>query len=81
MVQNSIRLFIIAGEASGDVLGGKLLQNIKNEIKNNPDFNNKNLEIRGIGSTNIEKQGLKSIFDMSELSLMGFLKLYHTSPD
>ena len=75
MSQNIIKLFIIAGEASGDVLGGKLLQNIKNEIKSNPDFNNKNLEISGIGSTNLEKQGLKSIFDMSELSLMGFFEI------
>ncbi len=75
MSKNTIKLFVIAGEASGDVLGGKLLKNIKDEIKDNPDFAGKQLKISGVGGPDLEKEGLKSIFDMSELSLMGFFEI------
>ena len=30
---SKVKLFIIAGEASGDVLGGKLIAQIKEQIK------------------------------------------------
>ncbi len=71
----NIKVFIIAGEASGDVLGGKLIAKIKEEVKNNTKFKGKNLELHGVGGQNMINQGLKSIFDMSELSLMGFVEI------
>lgn len=75
MDKNTIKIFIIAGEASGDVLGGKLIFKIKEEIQNNPKFSGKKLEIFGVGGQNMSDQGLKSLFDMSELSLMGFVEI------
>lgn len=59
----SKKFFIIAGEASGDWLGAKLMQ----ELKNN--------KICGIGGKKMEAVGLKSLFNMSEISLMGFAEI------
>jgi len=61
------RIFIIAGEASGDFLGGQLLQALK---KQHPD-----IKIAGIGGNQMEIQGLKSLFPMSDLSLYGLFEL------
>ena len=61
------RIFIIAGEASGDFLGGQLLQSLKQQ--------NSNIEIAGIGGQHMQAQGLKSLFPMSDLSLYGLFEL------
>lgn len=63
------KIFIIAGEASGDLLGSKIMKSLIN--------NDKNVEITfcGIGGEKMEKEGLKSLFPMSDLSLMGFFEV------
>jgi len=61
------KFFIIAGEASGDLLGGKLIRELKLQ---NPDS-----EFIGVGGKLMQEQGLKSIFPMEELSVMGFLEV------
>ncbi len=61
------RIFIIAGEASGDFLGGQLLQSLKQQ--------NLNIEIAGIGGQHMQAQGLKSFFSMADLSLYGLFEL------
>ena len=61
------KFFIIAGEASGDLLGGKLIRELKLQ---NPDS-----EFIGVGGKLMQEQGLKSIFAMEELSVMGFLEV------
>ncbi len=63
------KIFIIAGEASGDLLGSKIMKSLIN--------NDKNVEITfcGIGGEKMEKEGLKSLFPMSDLSLMGFFEI------
>lgn len=62
-MQRVPKVFIIAGEASGDFLGKDLLASLKNMYKN--------IEFRGVGGTQMAKEGLFSIFPMSELSVMG----------
>lgn len=62
-----IRIFIIAGEPSGDVLGAKLMAEIKQQ--------NGAVEFFGIGGSKMTEQGLNSIFPMSDLSLMGFVEI------
>ncbi len=62
-----IKIFIIAGEPSGDVLGGKLMAEIKQQSNV--------VEFVGIGGSKMEEQGLKSIFPMDDLSLMGFVEV------
>lgn len=62
-MQNTRKVFIIAGEASGDFLGKDLLANLKTM--------HENLEFRGVGGAQMAKEGLFSIFPMQELSVMG----------
>ena len=59
--------FIIAGEASGDLLGSKLIKEIK-QIQPNTKF-------IGIGGELMKKAGLEAIFGIEELSVMGFLEV------
>ena len=61
-----MKLFIIAGEKSGDLLGSKILQNINKNV----------FDIYGIGGELMLKNGLKeSLFPMEELSLMGIFEI------
>ena len=58
-----LKVFIIAGEVSGDVLGAKIMREMPNA-----DF-------VGIGGKNMESAGLKSLFPMSDLSVMGIVEV------
>lgn len=62
-------IFIIAGEASGDVLGAKLMRALKRKAEE------RNIRFSGIGGEQMVKEGLRSLFDMSELSMMGFVEV------
>jgi lipid-A-disaccharide synthase len=66
-------IFIIAGEASGDTIGARLIQSLKQKSPDAP--------IHGIGGEKMEQQGLHSLFPMSELSLMGFLEILPHLPN
>lgn len=66
------KFFIIAGEASGDLLGSKLIAEIKQSF---PQSQQKNLKFIGVGGKLMQEQGLKSIFDMNDLSVMGFTEV------
>ena len=59
---NAPRLFIVAGEPSGDRLGAELLKRLRIESP---------VEPMGVGGPELEGEGLKSIFPMSNLSVMG----------
>jgi len=69
MPENSkkIKIFIIAGEPSGDVLGGKLMAEIKQQSSE--------VEFIGVGGEKMQEQGLDSIFPIDDLSLMGFVEI------
>lgn len=58
-----LKIFVIAGEASGDILGGNLMRAL---CTLRPD-----VEFYGVGGQRMEAQGLKSLFPMQELSVMG----------
>lgn len=57
------RLFVVAGEPSGDLLGGALIAGLRELV---PD-----LELDGVGGPAMAAQGLASRFPMEELSIMG----------
>ena len=59
------RIFIVAGEHSGDLLGGKLLEAL--QAKAGPGA----IEFAGLGGEHMEAAGLRSIFPMSEVAVMG----------
>ena len=63
MGTDSKRIFIIAGEASGDYLGGKLMDDIKS-IRSDVEF-------CGIGGTSMINAGLQPIFSIDQLSVIG----------
>lgn len=65
------KFFIIAGEASGDLLGSKLIRELKLQL----NAKNETAEFIGIGGPLMEEEGLISIFPMSELSIMGFFEI------
>ena len=60
----TIKIVMIAGEASGDSLGGQVLA----ALNARPD----DLEVTGVGGDAMQAQGLKTIFPMSDLTVMGF---------
>lgn len=62
-----MRVFLIAGEPSGDRLGAALMEGLK---VLQPD-----VEFMGIGGAAMEAQGLASRFPMSELSIMGVAEI------
>ncbi len=65
------KIFIIAGEASGDLLGSKVIRELKLELEKKGEQG----EFIGIGGKLMKEQGLTSIFPMEELSVMGFLEV------
>ncbi len=65
------KFFIVAGEASGDVLGAKLIAEIKEQFLQK----NEKVEFAGVGGKMMEQEGFVSIFDMNELSIMGFAEV------
>ena len=62
-----MKLYVIAGEASGDALGAALLAGLKSL---RPD-----LQVRGIGGPLMQAEGLHSLFPMDELSVMGLAEV------
>lgn len=61
-----LKLFLVAGEASGDLLGARLIAAIRRRLGAS-----RRLELQGIGGPLMAEQGLVSRFPMGELSLMG----------
>lgn len=62
-----MRLFLLAGEPSGDRLGGALMAGLK-ELAPGTAFT-------GVGGPMMQGQGLASIFPMHELSVMGLAEV------
>ena len=63
-----MKIFIIAGEDSGDKLGSAIIDGLREVTAAPPKF-------VGIGGNGMISRGLESIFPMSELSVMGFVEI------
>lgn len=63
----SLRVFILAGEPSGDRLGGALMAGLK---KLCPE-----VSFHGVGGERMQAEGLQSRFPMQELSVMGIAEV------
>jgi lipid-A-disaccharide synthase len=61
-------IYIVAGEPSGDLLGGKLIQALKERMGGNVRF-------AGIGGETMAAQGLVSRVALSELAIMGVMEV------
>ncbi len=73
MTGASLKLAVVAGEVSGDLLGGDLVAALKRRY-DGP------VELVGVGGEALEAQGLHSLFDYSELSIMGFIQVIKRLP-
>ena len=62
-----MRVFLIAGEASGDALGAALMAGLK---RLSPG-----VEFHGVGGPLMAAEGLESLFPMEELSVMGLVEV------
>jgi lipid-A-disaccharide synthase len=62
-----MKLFVIAGEPSGDALGAALMAGLK--------ALNPSVEFLGVGGPLMEAAGLTSLFPMEELSVMGLIEV------
>lgn len=66
-----LRLFILAGEASGDRIGADLVQRLRKQTS---------LELSGVGGPELEAEGLRSLFPMENLSVMGWSDVLRRLP-
>lgn len=66
------RIFLIAGEASGDQLGAGLIAALKRVEKN--------CEFSGVGGPRMVNAGLTSLFPLDELAVMGFVPVLRNLP-
>ena len=62
-----MRIFLVAGEPSGDKLGAALMAGLRGLV---PD-----ISFDGIGGPAMQSQGLQSLFPMEELSVMGIAEV------
>lgn len=62
-----MKVFITAGEPSGDRLAAALIAGLRTLV---PD-----VEFKGIAGPEMQQNGMTSLFDMSELSLMGIAEI------
>ncbi len=61
-------LYLLAGEVSGDLLGGRLMAALTAQTGGRVAF-------AGVGGAMMQAQGLNSLFPMEELSLMGLAEI------
>ncbi|MCQ2734370.1 MAG: lipid-A-disaccharide synthase [Alphaproteobacteria bacterium] len=67
-----MKYYLIAGEPSGDALGGRLMQALRQKDKKAQFF--------GLGGESMQAQGLKSLFNISELAVMGIAEVIPSIP-
>ncbi|MEM7024622.1 MAG: lipid-A-disaccharide synthase, partial [Pseudomonadota bacterium] len=67
-VSDPARIFMLAGEPSGDMLGGRLIKALRAKAE-------APIDLFGVGGVRMRDQGLKSMFPMEELSLIGIAEV------
>lgn len=63
-----LKIYIIAGEASGDLLGAHLMRALKEQ-------STRPIQFFGVGGPKMEAEGIKSLFPYYELSRLGFVEI------
>ncbi len=70
---SKLKVYLIAGEPSGDLLGARLMRALKKQTKSQVSF-------LGVGGEAMESEGLKSLFDIKDLAVMGFMEVIPSIP-
>ena len=60
-------VWILAGEASGDVLGARLMHALRTRMPK--------MRFAGVGGVRMEEEGLASLFPMRDLAVMGLVEV------
>lgn len=74
-MSSPIHVYLIAGEPSGDVLGGRLMQGLKALAGEG------NIRFSGVGGPLMSAEGLASLFPMDELTVMGLAEVLPRIPN
>ena len=73
MPNRKLKIYLVAGEPSGDALGARLMRALKKKTDGNVVFS-------GVGGDLMEKEGLKPLFDISDLAIMGLAEIIPSIP-
>lgn len=72
-MSNKLKIYLIAGEPSGDALGARLMKAMKKKTEGKVEF-------FGVGGETMEAEGLTSLFDISDLAVMGIAEVIPSIP-
>ena len=73
MSERKIKVFLAAGEPSGDLLAARLMRALKKQTKGAVSFS-------GVGGEAMRAEGMASLFPISDLSVMGFWEVLPSIP-
>ncbi len=68
-----LKIYLIAGEPSGDLLASRLMRALKKQT-------NGAVEFFGVGGETMQSEGLTSLFNISDLAVMGLLEVVPSIP-
>ncbi|WP_028034973.1 lipid-A-disaccharide synthase [Chelativorans sp. J32] len=73
MTERPLRIAVIAGEESGDLLGADLVEAIKRQ-------SGRKVELLGVGGRNLKALGLRSLFTADDIAIMGISAVLRDLP-
>ncbi|MBN9280743.1 MAG: lipid-A-disaccharide synthase, partial [Hyphomicrobium denitrificans] len=71
--EKELRLFLVAGEHSGDALGGKLIAALKQRYDGT-------LTLAGVGGEDMAHEGFASLFPIEDVAVMGPMSILPRLP-
>ena len=69
----TLRVYLIAGEPSGDLLGSRVMRALRKRTKGQVEF-------MGVGGETMHDEGLKSLFNIRDLAVMGLMEVVPSIP-